>query len=282
MARKTAPSVRKAFYEKRKKNQEQLTAERVEKEHLRHEKELKKQKEKEALTIQLGKYGGLWTSDELEDKLKEIPPEKQKEALPIQLKFRHKVMLQSSPAASMWYMSQGGKQKSVPELFSNLKTIVNYNHVNQPPNPTSGEIYRTQEDRRKLLAESVSKIQEQTKADKLKIMSKKRQRESHRRLSSPTKRHRPSSSINIPDFVGKRVEHLYEDELTGAEEWYEGMVIRRVSDKRTKDPLKILYEIHYGDGENAEINLAEDFINGELRIIDEVEESDALPSDCDL
>ena len=60
--------------------------------------------------------------------------------------------------------------------------------------------------------------------------------------------------------------------MTGAEDWYVGTVIRRVSG-RTKHPVKVLYEIHYEDGDTTEINSAEDFLNGELHLLDDPCES---------
>ena len=108
------------------------------------------------------------------------------------------------------------------------------------------------------MTESVTKIQEQAKEDQIELLSKKRQRESQKRLSSPTKSRCQRESIPpLPDSIEKIVEHLYEDEGTGAEDWYAGPVVtvKHTSDMRMKDPLRIVNEIQYDDGDQAEINL---------------------------
>ena len=275
MAREKAPSIMTAFYTQRQKLKDKLTTQRLERERLKREKEVKQQREKELLTKQLGECGGLWTQDEVQQKLQGIPANKQREAISTQLKFRHRVLQQTSPDNTFWYLSKGGKPKDVSELSNNLLTIIKHNKVDVTSNEdTTVQLscrtanYRPQEERRNLLSKSVHKIQQQAKDDKLKLLAKKRQKDSQKQCGSPTKR-RCTKFPSIPELVGKQVEHLYEDELTGAEDWYTGIVVRRVSHKRMKDPLKVLYEIHYEDGDQAEINLAQDYLNGELRLIDE-------------
>ena len=117
----------------------------------------------------------------------------------------------------------------------------------------------------------MEKIQREVQEDRLKRFVRKCQKESQNRLSSPLKHTcRRQLLPPIPDFINRRNEHLYEDDVTGAEDWYGGIVIRRVSDGSIKDPLSVICEVHYDDdGDHAELNIAEDYLNGELNLLDE-------------
>ena len=91
------------------------------------QKEMEQLQEREGLTIQINKYGGLWTNHrDVKQVLDTLNGAEEKRlALKIQLNFRSKV-LTTKCDKSLFYMSSGGKLKSVDEIAKHLVKIITW------------------------------------------------------------------------------------------------------------------------------------------------------------
>ena len=92
------------------------------------EREQEQLLQKENLSLQLSKYGGLWASEEdVVKNLQLLKTEGEKRlALKVQLNFRGKVLL-TKCEKSLFHLSSGGKMKPVNEIRDNLFKIIKWN-----------------------------------------------------------------------------------------------------------------------------------------------------------
>ena len=167
--------------------------------------------EKEHLTEQIAKVGGLW-KENLENHLSEFKNENQcRLALKLQLNFRNKV-LGVNCDKKLFHLSSGGKLKSVEELTNNLKEVISWNSI--PENHDTGINLQAVPI---LLSKSTLNLQKEknislaistTQKSKKKISSPPQKKQ---RISKPKQSKKVSSSVPLiscpEDLVGKLIEH---------------------------------------------------------------------------
>ena len=89
------------------------------------EKRARESKKKEDLTTDIGKYGGLWTTEEaVRSTLASLRTISEKRAaLRAQLLFRKVVWQQEAPSAT-FQLSRAGKQLPTEDLLTNLRSLL--------------------------------------------------------------------------------------------------------------------------------------------------------------
>ena len=187
---------------------------------------------KERLVGQISEFGGLWDELSVHKNLKVMKSEKEKRlALKIQLNFRNKV-LGVKCDKSLFFMSSGGKIKSVDELALNLCKVINWTADNIGDTvDTSVSI---------LLPANVFNEQKSKKLKQAeKVITQKTQKKRKQPCKGNTKKKTAkkvisSSEVMTPiisspdDLIGKLIEHLTdrnnENENT---DWYKGLVVKQ-------------------------------------------------------
>ena len=89
-------------------------------------RELKVMATKQNLIVSVGKFGGLWLSENDVDKeLSKLDTvSKQREALKCQIQFRQKILPPININKKLFLLSEKGKLKSIEALSLNLKILI--------------------------------------------------------------------------------------------------------------------------------------------------------------
>ena len=193
----------------------------------------------------LGKYGGLWRSeDDLQRNIDALEEHSKKDAIIAQIKYRKQVLSTKVNDKRLLQLTANRKEYSLQELEGNLRAIlreINDESFTDTINRSSK--YRENEERKELIDKHV---------------------ERKRKASSCTeawkeKERRPDK----PELVGKRIFHKWVKE--DGEQWIYGNVLKAMGNLNDE---KCEFEVKYEDeDEPLLVKLYEDYKNGDLSII---------------
>ena len=191
---------------------------------------------KQNLITAVGKYGGLWSSEEMVDtKLTKFESLAMKrEALKCQIQFRQKILPPCNINKKLFQLSEKGKNKSIEMLTRNLKTLiteiikstaivveterVDICDIVIPKNKLDSE-----KERLKLLLAS-----ECNKLKKKDIVSNGPSKAKKKKSNNVELEKTDSDCIpivtSIDELIGKKVKHLTVD-YDGQEKWFSGIVV---------------------------------------------------------
>ena len=206
---------------------------------------------KQNLITAVGKYGGLWSSEEMVDtKLTKFESLAMKrEALKCQIQFRQKILPPCNINKKLFQLSEKGKNKSIEMLTRNLKTLiteiikstaivveterVDICDIVIPKNKLDSE-----KERLKLLLAS-----ECNKLKKKDIVSNGPSKAKKKKSNNVELEKTDSDCIPIvtciDELIGKKVKHLTVD-YDGQEKWFSGIVVCVKPDTTTE--LVIRYD----------------------------------------
>lgn len=191
------------------------------------EREVQAVRKKQQLTLELGKYGGLWTSDaEVSEQVSHLGTADLLPAVVAQLKFRRLVLGQKNDNG-VFNISKLGKRLPQDQLISNLRSVV----VNAiEPQDTSLDVTHVSAPA-DLIADKKLEFLRDAAKQHLKAQDLGRRRGGLGLLRLP--------SIEMPEqLLGKRVNHLYVER--GSDRWFNGTVL---DIRKTKDSY--LFRIKY-------------------------------------
>ncbi len=240
-AMKEAPKYRKICSERRREIQKKKAESLKAKKEARETREKQKAASKEKLTQEVGENGGLWTNNEtMHEKLQCKSKKEQKKAVITQIKFRRVVMEQKVSDPKWLNISSGGKEHTLETLIDNLSKVMSAPREIPPAVPPAEQsVIRAPEERKRLIDEAVK-----------------------RKSTGTNDNAEQSSKLKLPDLVGKRIMHKWED--NGAEKWCPGKVIKPQGDKSS---VGCKFVVQYEDGIFQDIPLYEDYNNNDVIII---------------
>ena len=231
--------------------------------------------EKERITTQIGHYGGLWSKEDVDEKLNSIHSDSEKRlALKIQLNFRLKV-LQTKCEKSLFFMSSGGKVKTILELISNLKKVINWTSNVTDSNSSNIElpmvlpkcVIQKCKDRNEEKHQTVKDLHPPYK--KRKVISNKKVNVLNKRKIDKIKFQSDSSKtvVSCPDdLLGKLVNHFTDQEDETADRKWIKVIPCSVEGGSKSNPKFVLKEVE--TGEIYISNLFEDYRNGDVKLCD--------------
>ncbi|MBN3312970.1 SPIN4 protein, partial [Atractosteus spatula] len=185
---------------------------------LREKKEKKIEKEtrdirtKEVLAVEIGKYGGLWNSEEeIDEQLRNLDEDKKLLAVTTQLKFRRFVIGMKNEKG-VFNFSKDGKRLSLEQLIANLKSVV------CRPEEIPGT---SREEKDYCLAPSERIVEEKAEFLKEAVKQHFKARDLGRKKVG-MERLRIPMLIKPEHLLGKRVRHAFDEK--GRKVWYKGTV----------------------------------------------------------
>ena len=237
------PERKKELQRKKKIIHEKKLEQMKEKREKREKQAATREKRKEELDIVVGKYGGLWCSeDDLQRNIDGLEDRSKKDAIIAQIKYRKQVLSTRVNDKRLLQLTANRKEYSLQELEGNLRVILRgINNESVAVNHSSK--YRENEERKELIDKHVER---KRKASSFTAAQKEKERRRDK-----------------PDLVGKHIFHKWVKE--DGEQWICGNVLKAVGNLNDE---KCEFEVKYEDEEEPLlVKLYEDFKNGDLSII---------------
>ncbi|MBN3319480.1 SPINZ protein, partial [Atractosteus spatula] len=215
------------------------------------EKGNKRYKDKEVLAVEIGKYGGLWKSEEeIDEQLRNLDEDKKLPAVTAQLKFRRFVIGMKNENG-VFNFSKDGKRLNLEQLIANLKSVVC--RPEEIPDTS-------REDKDYCLAPSERIVEEKAEFLKEAVKQHFKARDLGRKKFG-MERLRIPMLIKLEHLFGKRVRYAFDGK--GRKVWYKGTVI-----EMRLDGQEYIFKIRYdGFRKMWWFALWKDYMNSYLELL---------------